>query len=150
MKISDDIPPGPFSEHELREQWNQQADEHNQWGSLDSSEQLAWAQLCAIAWARKAAVPTNGSAEPLTSDPAGLCQVESMPVPSDIQQALVDAESALAGIADGRAHKVLAPLEWAEERAFRALGQIRPVMRQFSVRTSERPAVPTLPAGEGE
>jgi hypothetical protein len=73
-----------------------------------------------------------------------------MPVPSDIQQALVDAESALAGIADGRAHKVLAPLEWAEERAFRALGQIRPVMRQFSVRTSERPAVPTLPAGEGE
>lgn len=43
-----DIPPGPFSEHELREQWNQQADEFNQWDSLDSCEQLAWAQARAI------------------------------------------------------------------------------------------------------
>lgn len=41
--------PGPFSEHELREQWNAQADESNQWESLDSSEQLAWAQTRAIA-----------------------------------------------------------------------------------------------------
>ena len=128
MKISDDIPPGPFSEHELRKQWNQQADEHNQWGSLASSEQIAWAQVCAIAWASK----------------AGLGQFESMPVPSDIQQALVDAESALADIAEGRASRVLTPLEWAEGRAFRALGQIRPVMRQFSVRTSERPTMPVV------
>ena len=42
-------PPGPFSEHDLRQQWNQQADEFNQWDSLDSSEQLAWAQVRAIA-----------------------------------------------------------------------------------------------------
>jgi hypothetical protein len=46
---SDDIPPGPLSEDDLRQRWNQQADEHNQWESLDSAEQLAWAQARAIA-----------------------------------------------------------------------------------------------------
>jgi hypothetical protein len=45
---SDDIPPGPLSEDDLRQRWNQQADEHNQWESLDSAEQLAWAQALAI------------------------------------------------------------------------------------------------------
>jgi Lar family restriction alleviation protein len=43
------VEPGPFSEHDLREQWNAQADQFNQWESLDSSEQLAWAQTRAIA-----------------------------------------------------------------------------------------------------
>ena len=43
------IEPGPFSEHDLRQQWNAQADEFNQWESLDSSEQLAWAQTRAVA-----------------------------------------------------------------------------------------------------
>jgi hypothetical protein len=43
------VEPGPFSEHDLREQWNAQADEFNQGESLDSSEQLAWAQTRAIA-----------------------------------------------------------------------------------------------------
>jgi hypothetical protein len=43
------VEPGPFSEHDLREQWNAQANEFNQWESLDSSEQLAWAQARAIA-----------------------------------------------------------------------------------------------------
>jgi len=42
------VEPGPFSEHDLSEQWNAQADEFNQWESLDSSEQLAWAQTRAI------------------------------------------------------------------------------------------------------
>jgi hypothetical protein len=85
MKTSDDIPPGPFSEHELGKQWNQQADEHGQWESLDSSEQLAWAQVCAIAWDRKAALPTNGSAEPLASDPAvkeSLTTAPALPLPA--------------------------------------------------------------------
>ena len=50
---SNDIKPGPFSEHELREQWNSQADKFNQWDSLDSYEQLAWAQTCAIEADRK-------------------------------------------------------------------------------------------------
>ena len=45
---SDDIPPGPLSEDDLRRGWNQQADEHNQWESLDSAKQLAWAQALAI------------------------------------------------------------------------------------------------------
>lgn len=48
------VEPGPFSEHELRQQWNAQADEFNQWESLDSSEQLAWAQTRAIAAAATA------------------------------------------------------------------------------------------------
>ena len=46
---SEQIPPGPYSEHELQTQWDAQADEHNQWESLGSSEQLAWAQARAIA-----------------------------------------------------------------------------------------------------
>jgi hypothetical protein len=45
---SDDIPPGPLSEDDLRRGWNQQADEHNQWESLETFEQLAWAQARAI------------------------------------------------------------------------------------------------------
>jgi hypothetical protein len=46
---SEQIPPGPYSEDELRKQWNNQADDFNQWESLDLSEQLAWAQVRAIA-----------------------------------------------------------------------------------------------------
>jgi hypothetical protein len=42
------VEPGPFSEHDLREQWNAQANEFNQWESLDLSEQLAWAQTRAV------------------------------------------------------------------------------------------------------
>jgi hypothetical protein len=54
------VPPGPYSEHDLRTQWNAQADEFNQWESLDSSEQLAWAQARAIAadsYCRPATLP---------------------------------------------------------------------------------------------
>jgi len=48
--VSDEqIPPGPYSEDDLRRQWNAQADDCNRWESLDSSEQLAWAQARAIA-----------------------------------------------------------------------------------------------------
>jgi hypothetical protein len=47
---SDEIPPGPLSEDDLRQRWNKQADEYNQWESLDSCEQLEWAQALAI-WA---------------------------------------------------------------------------------------------------
>jgi len=53
----DDIPPGPLSEDDLRQQWNKQADEYNQWESLDSWEQLAWAQALAIRADRHAAAP---------------------------------------------------------------------------------------------
>ena len=47
-KTSDDIPLGPFSEDDLRQQWNAQVDEFSQWDSLETSEQLAWAQSRAI------------------------------------------------------------------------------------------------------
>jgi hypothetical protein len=46
------VEPGPFSEHDLREQWNAQADQFNQWESLDTAEQLAWAQTRATASAQ--------------------------------------------------------------------------------------------------
>ena len=45
---ADDIPAGPLSEHDLRQQWDEQADKFNQWDSLESSEQLAWAQARAV------------------------------------------------------------------------------------------------------
>jgi len=47
--------PAPLSEDDLRQRWNQQADKHNQWESLDSAEQLAWAQAQAIKADRHAA-----------------------------------------------------------------------------------------------
>jgi hypothetical protein len=61
---SDDIPPGPLSEDDLRQRWNQQADEHNQWESLDSCEQLEWAQALAIKADRHAATPPAPEADP--------------------------------------------------------------------------------------
>ena len=67
-QTSDDIPMGPFSEDDLRQQWNAQADEHNQWESLDSAEQLAWAQARAIAVDRASPQPPpkTPAAEELT------------------------------------------------------------------------------------
>ena len=55
---SDDIPPGPLSEDDLRRGWNAQVNEHNQWESLDSAEQLAWAQARAIAADRALSQPS--------------------------------------------------------------------------------------------
>ena len=49
-------PPQGLTEDTLREQWNAQADEFNQWDSLDSAEQFAWAQKRAIAADRAARV----------------------------------------------------------------------------------------------
>jgi len=49
LATSDDILPVPLTEHDLIQQWNNQADEFNQWDSLDTCEQLAWAQVRAIA-----------------------------------------------------------------------------------------------------
>ena len=69
-QTSDDIPLGPLSEDNLRQQWNAQADEHNQWESLDSAEQLAWAQARAIAADRRAraALKPEPVGEGLSSD----------------------------------------------------------------------------------
>lgn len=43
------IYPAPFTEQELCNAWNSQADHANDWDSLDIFEQLAWAQVRAIA-----------------------------------------------------------------------------------------------------
>jgi hypothetical protein len=72
------VEPGPFSEHDLREQWNAQADQFNQWESLDSSEQLAWAQTRAIA--AQAAAQAEG---PSLDDVADLCQEFGFHLDSD-------------------------------------------------------------------
>lgn len=45
---SGDIQLGPFSEEDLRQLWNQQADAANSWDSLGIDEKLEWAQTCAI------------------------------------------------------------------------------------------------------
>jgi len=55
-----DIPAGPLSEQDLCQQWNAQADKFNQWNSLESSEQLAWAQSRAVAVDRKRRVTPPG------------------------------------------------------------------------------------------
>jgi len=65
---SDDIPPGPLSEDDLRQRWNQQADKYNQWESLDSCEQLAWAQALAIRADRHAAALKAKPAEQRPTD----------------------------------------------------------------------------------
>ena len=46
---SEDILPGPYSENDLRDRWNSQADVDHPWDDLESYEQLAWAQAQAIA-----------------------------------------------------------------------------------------------------
>lgn len=47
----------PFTVEQLRDQWNAQADEFNQWESLGLEEQIGWAQVRA-ARAEAAAPPT--------------------------------------------------------------------------------------------
>lgn len=46
---AEDILPGPLTESDLRQSWNTQADDYNNWDSLSVNEQLAWAQTSAIA-----------------------------------------------------------------------------------------------------
>jgi len=64
----DDMPPAPLSEDDLRQRWNQQADEYNQWESLDFCEQLAWAQALAIRADRHAAALKAKPQTPPTDD----------------------------------------------------------------------------------
>ena len=59
-------------------------------------------------------------------------------LPEDVKLALIQAEGALANIAEGDANNDKGdPLEWAENRAAKALLQIRPLMRRFAIQTSE-------------
>jgi hypothetical protein len=68
---SDDIPPAPFSEDELREQWNAQADvELNHWDNLGLDEQLGWAQARAIAADRAQRAPRDLPTPPVVESPA--------------------------------------------------------------------------------
>jgi len=55
------VEPGPFSEYELRWQWNAQADPSDPWDESDLSEKLAWAQTRAIASVQ---FPHDGPAAP--------------------------------------------------------------------------------------
>jgi hypothetical protein len=67
---ADGVPLGPFSEDDLRQQWNARADEFNQWDSLDTSEQLAWAQARAIGADRCARTALKAEPEPDDGDDA--------------------------------------------------------------------------------
>lgn len=58
-------PEGPIPESELADMWNQQADSFNQWESLDSGEQLEWAQARAIARCVRPAIKPVSVAERL-------------------------------------------------------------------------------------
>jgi hypothetical protein len=76
---SEQIPPGLYSEDELQTEWDAQADKFNQWESLDSSEQLAWAQTRAIAADRngRPAAPPAPEVEAL----------EARPIPGSVELA---------------------------------------------------------------
>ena len=50
-------PPTPISAHDLAIQWNRQADQSEQWDSLELYEQLAFAQARAIAADRARRIP---------------------------------------------------------------------------------------------
>jgi hypothetical protein len=188
---SDDIRPGPFSEDDLRRAWNQQSDDLNQWDSLGSDEQLAWAQVQAIDadraraalkaepegesprpdgdWFAVALVAqdmrSRGLAEQLTGEellklankqrlqpgnpatpPAPAAPVDDGPV----AVALIEAESALADVAEGEAVSPRADgcLHWAEARCTEALAAIRPVMRRHGIQTSEFPPAAAPAPGE--
>jgi len=65
-----------------------------------------------------------------------------------IAAALIEAESALADVAEGEAVSIRADgcLHWAEARCTEALAAIRPVMRRHGIQTSEfPPAAPAAP-----
>jgi hypothetical protein len=104
---SDDIPPGPFSEDDLRQKWNQQADQYNQWESLDSCEQLAWAQALAIRADRHAAA-LKAESEGEGPSAADLLPVEPPNIPS--RHALRYCIAWREGVEDG----------WSEARAILA------------------------------
>jgi hypothetical protein len=59
-------------------------------------------------------------------------------VDSSIEDALIKAECALADIAEGEHDLESADaLEWAEHRATEVLKVIRPIMKQYKIRTSD-------------
>ena len=67
---------------------------------------------------------------------------------SPVSNALLQAEAALADVAEGEAvspHAV-GCLHWAEARCTQALAAIRPVMKEHGIRTSEWPAAAPAPA----
>jgi hypothetical protein len=132
-RTSDDIPPGPLSEDDLRQRWNQQADEHNQWESLDSCEQLAWAQALAIKADRHAAAL---KAEPQGESPsaADLLPVDPPNIPTTM--AMQYRSAWREGVEDG----------WSEARAILAR-QGHP--HAAAPAPGENPATPPSPEGEG-
>jgi hypothetical protein len=126
---SDDIPPGPLSEDDLRQGWNAQADEFNQWDSLDTSEQLAWAQARAIAADR---ARTALKAEPEGEGPsaADLLPVEPPNIPTTM--AMQYRSAWREGVEDG----------WSEARA--VLGR-RGGASAAAPEPGENPATPLAP-----
>jgi hypothetical protein len=96
-------------------------------------------------WANalNAAPPVPRQAPSAANDPPA-APVDDNPVAN----ALLQAEAALADIAEGEAVSPRADecLHWAETRCTEALAAIRPVMRQHGIRTSEFPPAAPAPA----
>lgn len=78
---------GPIPVEELRASWNQQADEFNQWKSLDLGEQLAWAQ------ARAAARCSNRQPEPAEGASEDELQKKEALLPPNFIDSFVDDEA---------------------------------------------------------
>jgi len=70
-------------------------------------------------------------------------------VPVAVSKALINAECALADVAEGEQWCDEGDLlQWAERRCAKALANIRPVMKQHQIRTSEWPPLPAPQGGE--
>jgi hypothetical protein len=76
--------------------------------------------------------------------PAPVAPVDAGPVAN----ALTVAESALADVAEGGsgAHRLSDKLQWTEARCAEALADIRPVMKEHGIQTSEWPPAAPAPA----
>jgi hypothetical protein len=76
--------------------------------------------------------------------PAPAAQVDDSP----IANALIVAETALADVAEGEpgAHRLSDTLQWIETRCTEALADIRPVMKEHGIQTSEWPPAAPAPA----
>jgi hypothetical protein len=133
---SDDILIGSLSEEDLRQQWNVQADEHNQWESLDSAKQLAWAQSRAIAADRALSQPS-----PETSATGALTDIQLWELlPTRLEQNL------LAMVQLAAPHHNLKPIDLLQVIAPDFVDYARAVLASDRARRIARWGHPTTPS----
>lgn len=115
------ITPAPFTEQQLCNAWNSQADHANDWDSLDIFEQLAWAQARAIAADRAGRPAPAEPAEDLIDyqDLIKLCAKHGFHCDDDeskeilhelVQEAIATARKMVTPPAEGEAGDLVAEL----------------------------------------